>query len=155
MEEHVVSRISIKAVHRNYTCVRVCSWRAVGRYRAACVWIKENSQSLGRNFKVKRKSRLIRCTLWAFYSAAFTTFSLCFPRLDQARLPSCFWKKGERLSQERRSKSSFRFQCWICECSNPCTKVYVLHRHVNIRYLHGWANRFTPWSSGSLCIKWG
>lgn len=107
MEEHVVSRISIKAVRRNYTCVRVCSWGAVGRYRAVCVWIKENSQSLGKNFKVKRKSRLIRCTLWAFYSAAFTTFGLCFHILDQARLPSSSWKKGERLIREKkRWKSS-------------------------------------------------
>lgn len=107
MEEHVASWISIRAVCGNYRCAWECSCRAVRRYRAACVWIKQTSQSLGGNFKVKRKSRLIRCTRWTLHSAAVTTSSLCFPVTDQTHVP--FSRKGRVGGEVRELGSSVGF----------------------------------------------
>lgn len=77
------------------------SWRAVWGYRAACGWIKENSQSLGEDFKVKRKSELIRCIFWASYLATFTTFGH-----RQTCLPSSSWER-------RKSESKRRSGSWV------------------------------------------
>lgn len=133
MEEHVVSQISIKALWWNYRYICVCSWRAVWRYKAACVWIKGNSQSLGENFKVKRKSRLIRCTLWALFSAAFTTFNLCFPVIDQACLLSVSWKRRKAEWEKRSDSWGQVLDLQTIQFINQSLCVAPTHKHVFAR----------------------
>jgi hypothetical protein len=51
---------------------------------------KEKAQSLGQNFKAKRKSRLIRYTLWALHPTTLTTFRPFSLRIAQACLSPPF-----------------------------------------------------------------